>query len=421
MKRTGNLLLLDAGSKQIRSAVISYDNEDPFNVIYLGEHPSVGFNCGAVSDMKLASESIRAAITSSLSDAGIKKFHRIWMGHSGAHIRSENITEIHALTSNRIVTPSLEKKIYQRSCKHVPAHHYLLHNFLRSRSLDGIPRKQMIGLSGNRLVYKYHLVYTRLNVLNNIQETFKQAGYHLDRLVFNGHAASMGVVDNDEKYTGCLVIHMGSATCDYIVYQEGSPFLCGSINEGWERVAKDVAIGVQIPLEKAEALMTSDGSTSEIFIGEDQKLPVKTFFGAESRLTRRHLAKIMGCAVDEILCTIRDNIKDTICRGHLPAGVIFTGGGAHTNGLIYTAENVFGVPARPGDPVLPGDSREFTPAWSPVVGMLMTAAQEFKPEFKPEKALEYCLHPFRATWGRMFPVKDASQQPSEESVEWQSS
>ncbi|MBN1552968.1 cell division protein FtsA [bacterium] len=417
MKHFGSVLLMDIGTRKIRTAVVEARDEFSLDISHLGEYQSDGFNCGAVSDLECTSESISIAINETRKQTGIRKFKEIWVGHSGCHIRSDNIAEIQSIAHNRVVTERFENRMNQRVMHHVPADHYLLHTFHRSSTIDGITRRSAVGLTGSRLVSSFHLVYTRLAVINNIQNAFNKAGYSVDKFVFNGYAASLSVLESDEKAMGCMVIHIGSTTCDYIVYQEGQPFLCGSINEGWSRLAKDVAVGVQIPMDRAENLILSDGCTSDILIAEDRPLNVKTFFGSPSRLTRRHLAKILSAAADEILCGIRDNLKGTICRGHLPAGVILTGGGAVTNGLVYSAENVFGVTSRIGDPLMPGQTRDYDPSWAPVIGLIRMALLEFQPSVRPETMWEYLSYPFISMWIHMFPnPKDPVEPEGEPSI-----
>ncbi len=224
----------------------------------------------------------------------------------------------------------------------------------------------------------------------------------------------MGVVGGEERSLGCMVLHIGATTCDYIVYQEGEPFISGSTNEGWSRLARDIAMAIQIPLDKAEDLMVNSGSTFDMGDGDEIPLNVKTLFGDPSRLTQRHLVKIMSCAAEEILVTIREQLKHTICRGHLSGGIIITGGGANTRGLVHSCNEIFGVPVRIGHPVLPWNPDEFHPDWSPIIGTAVLAAQEFTPRLRPESVGEWVTGPFMALCKRMFPSAKDPREPEGE-------
>jgi cell division protein FtsA len=416
MKRIGSVMVMDIGSQKIRTAVLQASQDLPFDIIHIGEYDSDGFSSGAVTDLKAASASLRTAITGTLGACSLKRTTEIWVGHSGSHVRSDNIADQEMITSTRVVTQRNINKMKVRAAGHVPAGHTQMHSFLRSSSLDGILTRAPAGLTGNRLVSRFHLVYTSISIINNIKQAFQKAGYNVNRFIFNGYAASLSVIDNSERMMGCLVINLGATTCDYIVYQEGQPFLSGSLNEGWQRLAKDVAIGVQIPYEQAEQLIHTDGSTSELTIAEDRDLNVKNFFGDRSRLTRRHLSKIMGCAIEEMFCSIRDNLKGSVCRGHLPAGIILTGGGALTSGLTYSAENVFGVMAKVGDPIIHGESRSFSPSWAPLLGLLVHAKEEFSAKLHPETVTEYVTYPFISLWDHMFPTAQDPKEPEGEAT-----
>ncbi len=403
MKPTGNVMLIDIGSRHFRTAVLSMEGSLPFEILHMEETESSGFHCGTIGAMDEAVASIKKCVSEALNKSGLKKVNEIWVGHSGNHFRSDNITEVQSIAPNRRVKERQERQMRLRAESQVPADHVLIHSFLCATSLDGIPRKSAVNLLGTRLVSRFHLIYTQLNVLNNLKLAFKTAGYPVSRFIFNGYAASLSVLDPEEKKLGTLVIHIGSDTTDYIVYQEGRPFLCGAINEGWSQIVKDVAVGVGTPLDRAERLIYSTGSTADFMISEDSRLDVETFSGEPTRVTKRQLAKIMGSTVDEMFCSIRDKLKSTICRGHLPAGVVLTGGGAGINGMIYSAENVFGVISKIGDPALLGQARDFPPAWAAIIGLVKLASDEFKPRYKPETGWERISQPLSKFYRMMFP------------------
>lgn len=414
MKRSGNFLLIDVGSSKIRTAIMQYGNDGTCSLDHHGIFESSGFNCGTISEYRQAVQSIKLAVDATFEHAGLRKADEVWVGHSGAHVRSENISEEIELAHNQPVTARIEKKMFQKASLRVPKDHELLHCFPRCTLLDGIARESPQNLIGNQLLSNYHVVYSRLPVINNIRRAFKEVKLDVSRFLFNGYAASCSVLEPNDKVLGCLLIHIGASTCDYIVYQEGRPYLSGSINEGWSRLIKDIAMAVHVPPEEAERLMKSDGSTSEFLEKEDQEIRTKTLFGDTTRVKRRSLNRIMNSAADDILTSIRDNLKSTLCRAHLPAGVILTGGAALTNGLIRSVMHVFGVQTRVGQPVFPITSTEFSPDLAALIGSACIAVSELQINPKGADSDATILSATKNVLKKLFPGPKNPSEPEGE-------
>lgn len=414
MKIKGKLLLVDPGCRHIRMGVLEFHPDGAPELIFMKAYPAAGMNNGAVSSRKELAESLRKAYESLRGESGVEQFGEIWVGHSGQHIRSDNVTEESKLRHNVPVTARLEKQMLSRSEAHIPSDYQLLHSFQQFSSLDGVRMNSSVGLVGTNLLSRYHLIFSRKAVINNLRAAFKDAGMNLDRILFNGYTASLAVSQSEELNLGCLAIHLGHSTIDYVVYQEGQPFMSGSISDGWSRVIKDVAMGVHISTENAEKVMMTAGNAHDIDADQDGPLNVTTLFGDPSRLTRRQLAIIMSASIDEIFAQIRDQLKNSICRGHIPGGVYLTGGGAMTRGITYSAMGIFGVQTRVEYPILPWGTREYDPGWAPVIGMVREASEKVSPVKQTDGVLAKIVVGTKDLGKRMFPgSKDLSDPEGE--------
>ncbi|MBN1295815.1 cell division protein FtsA [bacterium] len=403
MKIKGKLLIVDPGSRFIRMGVLEFHSDGAPELIFMKAYPSGGLNNGTVSSRKELADALRQAYESVRGESGSEQFGEIWVGHSGQHIRSDNATEESKIRHNVPVTARLEKQMLARAEMHIPSDYQLLHSFQQFSSLDGVRMRSAVGLVGTNLLSRYHLVFSRKAVINNIRAVFKDAGMAFARFVFNGYAAALSVCQSEEMNLGCLVIHLGQSTIDYVVFQEGQPFMTGSINDGWHRVIKDVAMGVHISIDNAEKVMVSSGNAHDIDAEQDGPLNVTTLFGDPSRLTRRQLAMIMSSSIEEVFAQVRDQLKNSICRGHLPGGVYLTGGGALTRGITYAATGIFGVQTRVEYPLLPWSNREFDPGWAPIIGMVREASEKASPVKPSDGVLTKIVDGTRELKKRMFP------------------
>jgi cell division protein FtsA len=118
---------------------------------------------------------------------------------------------------------------------------------------------------------------------------------------------------------------------------------------GAANVTKDLAAGLRISLESAEIL--------KIFMGKDKtkedevdisslKLPeeIKT-------VSKKTLVEgIIRPRLNEMFQLIAGEVKKSDLAGLTPSGLVITGGGAMTVGLIDSAKRVMGMPVRLGTP-----------------------------------------------------------------------
>jgi cell division protein FtsA len=414
MKLKGKLLLVDPGSRQIRMGILDFQNDGAPELVFVKNYESKGLNNGSVSSRSELATSLRRAYEQTRNESGIDSFGEIWVGHSGQCIRSDNVTEESKLRHNVPVTARLEKQMMKNAESRIPGDSQLLHSFQQFSSLDGIRMSSACGLLGTNLLSRYHVVFSRKDVINNLRAAFRDAGLMPTRFLFNGYTASLAVGHAEEFNLGCLVIHLGHTAIDYIVYQEGQPYSTGSLNDGWRRVIRDVAMGVSLSDENAEKVIKSSGVAHDIDTGQDSPLNVPNLFGNPSPVTRRQLAVIMSTTIDEIFTLVRDQLKNTICRGHLPGGVFLTGGGALTRGVAYSAMGVFGVHTRVEYPSLPWITREYEPGWAPLLGMAKEASEKVFPVRIPKKTTARIGYFTSGVVRRMFPKSVQSIDPEGE-------
>ncbi len=385
MSLKGKLLFIDPGSRFIRMGVLDFHSDGAPDLVFVNSYESKGINNGSVSSRGELSDSLRNAYEKCRSDSGISSFKEIWVGHSGQSVRSDNITEETKLGHNAPITARLEKQMMKNAESRIPVDSQLLHSFRQFLFLDGVQIESDSRLLGMNLLSRFHVVFSKKDVINNFRAAFREAGLRPSRFLFNGYTASLAVGHAEEFNLGCLVIHLGHSTVDYIVYQEGQPFITGSLNDGWRRVIREVAMGASLSDENAEKVIKDFGVAHDIDPGQDGALDVINLFGQTSQVTRRQLAIIMSATIEEIFSIIRDRLKDTICRGHLPGGIFLTGGGALTRGIAYAAVSVFGVHTRVEYPSLPWIKQEYEPEWAPLLGMAKEASENIFYVPIPEK------------------------------------
>ena len=171
----------------------------------------------------------------------------------------------------------------------------------------------------------------------------------VDAIVFNGLAASLALLTNEQKEMGALVIDFGGGATEYVVYTGGIIKHTGVLAVGGDHLSNDLAYGLKIPLGRAEELKLNHGAA---FVDEADKgqtftthnalgLPIKT-------VNLEHLRRIMALRVEEIFELIEQELRQAQLAHYLRAGVLICGGGARIAGIQKLAEKVFQLPASLG-------------------------------------------------------------------------
>ncbi len=414
MKTGDKLLLIDPGFKNIHMGILLFEDIARPDLVYTNAFESSGMNCGRVSSLNDFSHAIRHAFESARKESGFDSFAEVWVGHSGEHIRYDNVTEEFTLKNNTPITERLEKQLMKKAEEHIPGDAQLIHSFKQFTLLDGVRMVNVKNMMGAKVASRYHVVFSLKNVISNLRKAFRSAGITPSRLLFNGYAASKAVAHEEEFKLGCLVIHLGHSTVDYIVYQEGKPFMSGSINDGWASVIRDVAMELKISEPDAEKAICDHGVAHNLDTAADIPLSITNLFDETQQPTKMNLAEAMNARIIELFNSVRDQLRNTICRGHIAGGVMLTGGGAMTQGIAHPAMEVFGVHARVEIPSLSWKARDFSPALAPIIGMTKEASHQITPVRIPQRPASRFKYYFSDYLGRMFPKKRDKNDPESE-------
>jgi cell division protein FtsA len=171
----------------------------------------------------------------------------------------------------------------------------------------------------------------------------------VDDIVFNGLAASLALLSNEQKEMGSLVIDIGGGTTEYVVYLNGIIKHTGVLAVGGDHVSNDLAYGLKVPLSRAEqlkiehggAVLTDEVKGKSIAIANEVGLPMKM-------VNLEHLRRIMSLRLEEIFQLIAADLEQADAANYLRAGVFLCGGGARIPEIAKLAEQVLGMPVTIG-------------------------------------------------------------------------
>ena len=342
---------LEIGTSKICAAVGEVNAAGTLNIIGLGQCRSRGVRKGEIADPPQAEEDIRNAIVEAEQMADVE-IRSVYLGVTGGHIRGFNNRGGHPVVSSdrEISEDDVQDVIKNAKAINLPAENHVLHAVRQHFHVDGHSGiVNPVGMLGARVEVDVHVVHGNFNRLQNPIRVVKGLQLEVEAIVFNGLAASLALLTNEQKEMGALVIDIGGGTTNYAVYADGIIKHTGAIAVGGDHVSNDLAYGLKVPLGRAEQLKIEHGSAlvdegikgQTVTIANELGLPVKT-------INLEHLRRVMSLRLEEIFQLVEQDIARAGLLDFLRAGVFICGGGARIPDMAKLAEKVFQLPTSLG-------------------------------------------------------------------------
>jgi cell division protein FtsA len=232
----------------------------------------------------------------------------------------------------------------------LPAENSILHAIRQHFVVDGQQGvTNPVGMLGARLEVDVHVVHGITNRVHNAVRTVKGLQLEVESVVFNGLAASLAVLTNQQKEMGALVIDLGGGTTNYVVYTDGIIKHTGVLAVGGDHVSNDLAFGLKLPLGRAESLKIEHGSALLDDAARGQEITFdRDASGAKRSVSKEQLQLIMAARMEEIFQLIAEDIENAGLLNYLGSGVFLCGGGARIPRIDTLASQIFGQPVSLG-------------------------------------------------------------------------
>jgi cell division protein FtsA len=191
-------------------------------------------------------------------------------------------------------------------------------------------------------------------------KALSEVGVDVDAFVFSGYASGLAVLSDTEKELGVVLVDIGAGTTDISVYVDGSVAHSSVLPIGARHITNDLAIGLRISLESAEKikLFLSRPKRNVIEEGGESKRPSDEIDLSSLNLPEEMRKVSQKTLVDgiirprlnEIFTMVGLEIKKSGWGGQTPSGLVITGGGAKTVGIVDAAKRTLSMPVRVGQP-----------------------------------------------------------------------
>src|SRR3989339_1116141 len=350
---------IELGSSKI-TTIVAQIFEDPnlmeksVNVVGVATAPSRGIKKGQIVNIEEAVEATIASVEAAERMAGYN-LNSAFISLGGAHIHSQNSHGIVAVSdsSGEIIESDVERVIDAARAISIPQSREVIHIIPREYAVDGEGGvKDPIGMSGVRLEVDTHIITASDAAMKNLRKAVKEVGIEVNGFVFSGLASSESVLSSTEKELGCVLIDIGGGTTSLCVFIDGAPIYSSVIPIGAKKVTNDLAIGLRVSLEAAEKikLLLSDEKAVKKEDGDELDLSQLGLPDIKKISKKTLIEGIIKPRLNEIFSMVKLELDREGLGNRVPSGVIITGGGALTIGVLDSAKRITLLSARIGKP-----------------------------------------------------------------------
>lgn len=397
------LCAIDVGSSKIATLIASISEDEKINLIGVSAVSSHGVKKAQIVDIEQAVAAITESIEAAERMAGYS-ISSAYVTIGGPQIESTNSHAVVAVSKpdGEIIENDVLRVNDAARAIPLPSSKEILHVIPRTFTVDGQPDiHDPIGMTGVRLETNTHIITGATTSIKNLVKCMGLVGVNVEELVFSGIASSQAVLTDTEKELGVAVVDIGGETTDVVIFVDGAIAYSAVIPIGARHITSDLAVGLRISLESAEKIKLYLGKTSRIPVlpegmhreeykagmakpaAKNEKediLDVKSLGITEelSKVTRKTVAdSIIRPRVREIFELVGKEIKKSGFGGQIPSGLVISGGGAATVGVLDQAKYVLGYPARLGKvDGLSGLTDEIdSPSFASAAGLILYGTQ----------------------------------------------
>ena len=374
------ILAIDIGSTKV-SAVIANVNHK-VQILGHGVSASQGIKKGTISNIELASKSIKSAVSDAKRVSGTNVSNAI-VTISNAYAKSINSSGIVNLPNNEITIKEINR-VMQTALYNakIPDEYEVIHVLPYNFTVDEQEFvEDPFGMNATRLEVNVNIILTQKSSLSNLKKAVRSAGIEIDSIVLSGYASAISSMTDEEKNLGAAVIDMGGQTCNLVIHVGNSIRYNDFLGVGSNHITNDLSMALHTPLQVAESIKINYVDMLEIS-NETIEVPIIGDEENTKEVSLEMVYNVVFARVEEALMILAKSIEKSNLLDQIGSGIILTGGMTKLKGIRELAQSVFnGLAVRLAQPHnIDGLFDELKdPAYSAVIGLLLYKAGHHTP------------------------------------------
>jgi cell division protein FtsA len=368
------LVGIDVGSSTV-SVIVGAVEDDRLVVRGCGQASHDGARKGVVGKLDEITEAVRIAAEEAEAMASVPVEVAV-VGLGGLPIQGlPSMASVPVTGRNQTVSEDdLRRALTACAQVSVPPDYKVLDIIACGYALDGQSgMDHPVGMPGTRLDASAFVVYTNKTHAETVEQAVNRAAVVVKQLAYEPLAAAEAVLTRDERELGCLLLDLGYATTEWVLFADGVVVATGALPVGGRHFTADLAAMLKTTTAAAERVKRRIGASLEREGLDNDAVEVPSLGGDGNHVhSAAFAAEVLHERARDLFIGVH---RVLVGRGldRLPrAGVVLTGGGAGLDGLEEVAEKIFGHRARIGRPLdLAGLTEPVSgPEWAVACGLI---------------------------------------------------
>ncbi len=332
---------IDIGSTQICAIIAEKEENKNIKILGVGSSKSQGLKKGVITNIDLASNSIKIALDDAKRMAG-KGYDKAIVSISGAYVKSVDSNGIVNIPHHDIGIKEINRAMHMADHNaNIPNEYEKIHVLPFSFKVDDQEYiEDPLGMTGSRLEVLVHIITVQRSSLNNLKKAVKASGVEIDNIVLSGYASAIATLNEDEKELGVCLIDMGGATCNMVVHAGNSLRYNDFLGVGSANITNDLSMALHTPLPAAEELKIQHGTLEETS-NELIKIPVLGDEAQTQEVTLEIVSNVLYARVEETLMILAKILENSGFKEQIGAGIVLTGGFTKLKGIRELATAIF--------------------------------------------------------------------------------
>ncbi|MBC8166032.1 MAG: cell division protein FtsA [Bryobacteraceae bacterium] len=369
---------LDIGGARTR-CVICVLEDNALRYLSHADTASAGWLKGRISDAAAVTETIRRTVQEAERRAQIS-VEAATVGMGGSTIEGSNSRGLYEFGRPREIESSDLNYAVELAAKlRLQEDRLVMQVAPQDFTVDGRSGfRNPRGVPCSRLEANVHIITTSVAEHQTLLNTVHHAWLAVEETIFEPAAAAYAAVLPEDRARGVAVVDIGAHSTDVVVYDGDAMLRASSIPVSSDHFTRDVAFGLTVSYEDAEALKKEYGCAILGLTADSSLIEVPSQEGRATReAPRKLLNEILEARAEELFLYVRNELARVGMDQQLLEGIVLTGGGAMLNGMCDMAERVVNCPARNGLPVGIADWPDEIndAAWCVSAGLAMYSAK----------------------------------------------
>lgn len=370
---------IDVGSSTVK-VVVAVPEPHRLVVKGCGEARHDGARKGLIANLEEVANAVRTAAEEAEAMATTPVIRAsVALGGSQVHGKSARATTPVTGPSHTVRSDDVDLALSRCAAVMFPDDYRVLDIIPCGFALDGQPGiDNPEGMTGRELEASAYVLFTPIAHITALEKTVNLASLAVTSLFYEPLAAAEAVLTADERELGCMLIDIGHASSEWMVWSEGTVLASGAYPIGGRHFISDIATVMKTNSAGAELIKKTVGVSP---LREDLDLlgiEVPTLGDHGNQIADgRMAAQILYERAHELFVGIARHLTELELDRIPRAGIVLTGGCARLEGLDQVAESIFAHHARIGHPRnLAGEVEPVAgPEWAVALGLIRLAHQ----------------------------------------------